>query len=101
MVSIARRQLEAGRDLTRGEIEAEICREIKRPVPKLADQLAKIDAALTALISDGDSSLEIIKARALIRARIMVLRNSPVSSVANTGDVIDLAPIVKPVEATA
>jgi hypothetical protein len=100
MVSIARRQLEAGRDLTRDEINVEICAGIKRPVPTLAAKLAKIDAALTEIITKaGDQSDEVIKARALIRRRIMVLRNSPLSS--EPGDTIDLSPILEPVEVQA
>jgi hypothetical protein len=99
MVLIARRQLEAGRDLTQGEISVEICSGIKRPVPTLVAKLAKIDAALTDLITNAsEQSEEVVKARALIRRRIMALRNAPFSS--EPGD-IDLSPILEPVEVQA
>jgi hypothetical protein len=96
MVTIARRQLEAGRDLTRDEINIEICSGIVRPPPTLAAKLAKIDATLSDLIKTGEGSEEISKARALIRRRIMALRNFPLTS--DPGDVIVN---VEPAEARA
>jgi transcriptional antiterminator NusG len=79
MVSAARAQIKAQRDLTKAEIENLVCCMIQpAPAPKAEDVLAKIDVMLTALISAGEKSPEVSEARALIRARLMEAQPQPI-----------------------